>query len=62
MAFEGGFHYGAFYAFLKLKEIEIRNVTWLADLVSLNVSHGMPGWNKYFVPFKYHLDDYQRGQ
>ena len=35
MAFEDGFHYGCFYAYLKLKEQEIANVTWLAELVTL---------------------------
>lgn len=38
MAFEDGFHYGCFYSYLKLKEQEIANVTWLAELVTLQVS------------------------
>lgn len=59
LSFEGGFHYGVFYAFLKLRDQEIRNVTWLADLVSLQVGRALPGWNKYVVPFKYHLDEYK---
>lgn len=54
MAFENGFHFGVFYGYLKLKELEIKNVTWLAELVSLDCSRGLPGWNKYTVPFKYH--------
>jgi V-type H+-transporting ATPase subunit d len=37
MAFENGFHYGVFYAYLKLKEMEIKNVIWLAELVSIGV-------------------------
>ena len=53
MAFEGQFHYGGFYAYLRLKEQEIRNIVWLAELVSLGVPKSSPGWRKYFVPFTY---------
>ena len=56
MAFENGFHFGVFYAYLRLKELEIKNVTWLSDLVSMNLSKNSPGWNKYSVPFMYHLN------
>lgn len=54
MAFENGFHFGVFYGYLKLKEIEIKNVTMLADMVALDMSRAHPGWNKFSVPFKYH--------
>ena len=57
MAFEGNFHYGSFYAFLKLKEQEIKNVCWLAELVTLQVPRNLPGWNKYVAPWQYHLDE-----
>lgn len=57
MAFEGGFHVGCFYAYMKIKEMEIKNVTWLAELVQMNVTRNLPGWNKYIVPFQYHLND-----
>lgn len=55
--FESGFHAGCFYAYLKLKEQEIGNVTWLAELVQMNVSRNMSGWNKYVSPFMYHRND-----
>jgi len=57
MGFEGGFHIGCFFSYLKLKEQEIRNVEWLAQLVQMQVSKNMPGWNKFIVPFQYHLND-----
>ena len=37
MAFENGFHYGVFYGYLKLREMEIKNLIWLAELVSIGV-------------------------
>lgn len=33
LGFEGGFHCGCFFSYLKLKEQEIKNVTWLAELI-----------------------------
>lgn len=57
MAFENGFHYGVFYAYLKMKEMEIKNIIWLAELVSIGVPRQLPGWNKYVLPFKYHKDE-----
>merc|ERR1711957_433938 len=36
MAFEQQYHFGIFYAWTKLREQEIRNVRWIANMVILN--------------------------
>lgn len=45
-AFEQQFHYGIFYAWVRLKEQEIRNIVWIADMILMNrkdeVDHIIP--------------------
>ena len=52
LAFEQQFHHACYYAYLKLKEQEIRNICWLAELVTLNAPKNLHGWKKIVVPFK----------
>jgi len=53
MAFDQQFHYGAFYAYLKLKEQEIRNIVWLSEMVNIQKAKDETAWRKYenLIPF-----------
>lgn len=59
MAFFGQFHYGAFYAYLKLKELEIQNIVHLAEIFSIDAfPKNHPAWKKVVAPFQYVVDDH----
>jgi V-type H+-transporting ATPase subunit d len=57
MGFFGQFHYGSFYAYLKLKEIEIANIVQLSEMFAIGAfPKNHPAWKKYIPPFQYDLD------
>lgn len=54
IAFEQQFHYACFYAYIKIKEQEIKNVVWLAEMISLDVKDSGSKLKKnYVLPFNY---------
>ena len=56
-AFENGFHYGAFYAYLKLKELEIANIVQLSEIFAIGAfPKNHPAWKKVVPPFQYDVD------
>lgn len=40
-----------FYAYVMLKEQEVRNVVWMAEMISRNLEKNDYRWNKFIVPF-----------
>ncbi len=56
LAFEQQFHYGCFYAYIRIKEQEIRNVMWLIELITLERSKDSTQSKlkkNYILPFNY---------
>jgi len=61
LAFMGQFHYGVFYAYLKLKELEILNITQLAEIFSIDAfPKNHPAWRKFVPPFKTNVDEVEQ--
>ena len=57
LAFFGQFHYGVFYAYLKLKELEIANVVQLSEIFAINAfPKNHPVWQKVVPPFNIDAD------
>lgn len=52
LAFEQQFHFGVYYAYMKLKEQEIRNIGYLGELIQMNVARNKDSWKKIVIPFK----------
>lgn len=40
-----------FYAYVKLKEQEIRNIIWYCEMISRKLDKSDPNWKKIIVPF-----------
>jgi vacuolar-type H+-ATPase subunit C/Vma6 len=56
LAFEQQFHYACFYAYVRIKEQEIRNIMWLIELITLEKSKDSAQSKlkkNYILPFNY---------
>lgn len=53
IAFEQQFDYAVIYAYIKIKEQEIKNIIFLAEMISLDVESGHKLKKGYIVPFHY---------
>ena len=57
MAFEDQFHLAGFYGYIKLKEQEIKNIIWLAELVALGDKESSAKLKKnIIVPFTHYYE------
>jgi len=50
LMFEQQYHYGVFYAWVKLREQEIRNIEWIANMVVMNNKQHMDDIVTIFAP------------
>ena len=53
IAFEQQFHYACVYAYIKVKEQEIRNIIWLAEISTLEKDQSSKLKKNYILPFDY---------
>jgi V-type H+-transporting ATPase subunit d len=54
IAFEQQFHYACFYAYIKIKEQEIKNIVWLGEMITLDSKDSGSKLKKnYILPFNY---------
>lgn len=51
LVFDEQCNFAAFYSYVKLKEQEIRNVVWMAEMIARKIPKENLLWTKYIVPF-----------
>lgn len=53
IAFEQQFHYGCVYGYIKLKELEIKNIMLICDVSEIHQSQENKAKKDYILPFNY---------
>lgn len=51
LVFDEQTNFAAFYSYVKLREQEIRNIVWMAEMISIKLAKDNHLWQKYIVPF-----------
>lgn len=51
LVFDEQTNFAAFYSYVKLREQEIRNIVWMAEMISRKIPKESNLWQKYIVPF-----------
>jgi len=50
-SFDQQTNFACFYSFVKLKEQEIRNINWMAELIARKTDKSDRNWKKIIIPF-----------
>lgn len=53
IAFEQQFHYACVYAYIRIKEQEIKNIEWLGNMISLDKDQSSKLRKNIILPFDY---------
>ncbi len=51
LTFDEQANISVFYSYVKLKEQEIRNLIWYAEMISRKIDKNSPNWRKIVIPF-----------
>ena len=55
LSFDEQANLAVYYSFVKLKEQEIKNIVWMAELIARNTDKQNPQWKTIINPFQSNL-------